>query len=103
MRTLKYSLFDSPQEKLADAYSSGIPAGLIILNARRHVNFRMPHSGIPAAVLRVVREPDHLRDHEQAVQAGVRRRGRLLADKGELDAVRQQCAGWCRRSSGPSA
>lgn len=51
--------------------------------------FRVSHSGISAAVLCVMREPDYLCDHEQAVQAGLRRRDRLLVDKGEPNAVRQ--------------
>lgn len=46
-------------------------------------SLRISRFGLPAALLRLLREPDYLCDHEQTIQASVRGRDRMFADKGE--------------------
>lgn len=49
----------------------------------------IPRSGLPAPLLCFLREPDYLRDHEQAIQASVRWCDRMFSDKSESITVWQ--------------
>lgn len=57
------------------------------------LSLRISRFGLPVALLRLLREPDYLRDHEQTIQASVRGRDRMFADKGEPFTLRKQRTG----------
>lgn len=60
---------------------------------------RISRFGLPAPLLCLLREPDHLRDHEQAIQTSVRWRDRMFADKGESVTLWEQRA-WSSSTAG---